>query len=339
MFVIDKLSYSFDTKSIAAVDCVSMILNPGELVCILAPSGHGKTTLLKLISGKLNSNNGKITLNQQPILLGQRKNIAALTSSKLPKEKTCHQVLLEKGLKVMPRSKVIEFIRELQDLFELENLQKRKANELSEGQRKRFCLMYTLISKPKVLCIDELLDSLDQNLLVMILQRLKTFLLEKHMYCFLVTHRGLEIMGLCDKVAIMHFGKLVDFNTPYNIYFHPSHSQSAHFFYPCNILTGTIIGDGLTLKTEIGNLQLKESQLKGRVLISIRPEGIIESPIGQLRGKLIRKWFFAGKLLAVVSIKNKEFEVNLSYDTFHSQVKKIQFDIPARSINILERLS
>jgi ABC-2 type transport system ATP-binding protein len=202
--------------SVSVLSNVSLAVQPGELFGILGTNGAGKTTTVEIIQGLRQATSGQVrVLGLDPATDGDRvrRRIGAqLQDAALPDRMRVGEALrLFASLHPRPRP-----IRELADEWELDRLQRRPFGGLSGGERQRLFVALALIGEPKVVFLDELTQNLDPA------ARRMTWELVRQVQArgttvVLVTHDVEEAERLCDRVVVLHRGRMVAEGTPRSI--------------------------------------------------------------------------------------------------------------------------
>lgn len=209
---IKDLSKSF--KNHTALRGINFQLKEGEILGFLGPSGAGKTTTIKIITGQLRPTKG------ESVLLGQNSNdltnaiyrqvgIVTDNSGVYEKISVWENLKLYADLLEVPQAKVTELLKRV-GLYEQ---RKNKAGKLSKGQKQRLILVRALLHEPKVLFLDEPTSGLDPATTLEI-HRLLEEMKAKGMAIFLTTHDMEEATRLCDQVALLNDGEIVEYGTP-----------------------------------------------------------------------------------------------------------------------------
>jgi sodium transport system ATP-binding protein len=199
-----------------AVEDVSFDCRYGEIVGLLGPNGAGKTTTLRMLATVLKPTRGRASVagfdvEQQP--LDVRKKLGFLTGGTgLYGRLTPVEIFRFFGdLHEMPRSLIQKQTEKLVQLFEMQSFQNSHCDRLSTGQKQRVNLARTLLHDPDVVILDEPTAGLDIISSKTILDFIRTS--KKNGKCILFsTHYMTEAELLCDRVAIIHEGKILGFD-------------------------------------------------------------------------------------------------------------------------------
>ena len=239
----------FAYKNTAVTEDFNLSVDEGSFTTLLGSSGCGKTTILRLISGFLNPDSGTIKINdeiQNNVLTNRRKVGMVFQDYALFPHLTVEQNLFY-GLNLTKPSKEQkaqneQIVKTTAENLDIQNLLKRFPSELSGGQQQRVALGRSLVLKPKILLMDEPLSSLDTNLRLKVREELKEIQKRLKITTVYVTHDREEAFSLSDKIAVMNHGKIVQYDTPENLYFEPKNRFAAEFSGASNF----ILQDGKT---------------------------------------------------------------------------------------------
>ena len=266
----------FAYKNTAVIEDFNLSVDEGSFTTLLGSSGCGKTTILRLISGFLNPDSGTIKINgeiQNNVLPNRRKVGMVFQDYALFPHLTVEQNLFY-GLNLTKPSKEQkaqneQIVKTTAENLDIQNLLKRFPSELSGGQQQRVALGRSLVLKPKILLMDEPLSSLDTNLRLKVREELKE--IQKHLKIttVYVTHDREEAFSLSDKIAVMNHGKIVQYDTPENLYFEPKNCFAAEFSGASNF----ILQDGKTFLVRpdwfsLASRTLDSAESKNKKLIS-----------------------------------------------------------------------
>ena len=264
------------------VDNLSLDIHDGEFVVLLGPSGCGKTTTLRMIAGLEQATSGEILIEGRRVndVPPQRRDVAMVFQSYAlyPHMTVADNIGYPLRIRKMDRNQMREKIGETAAMLEIEPLLGRKPRELSGGERQRVALARAIVRDPRAFLMDEPLSNLDAKLRLQMRAELKRLQKKLATTTVYVTHDQAEAMTLGHRVAVMHKGKLQQFDTPLEIYHHPANRFVAEFVGApgMNFFAGELDGNLFTasgLKVSLTGAQagcLKHT----RAILGIRPEHI-----------------------------------------------------------------
>lgn len=210
MSIITIKDLSKNYKTIKALDNINLNINKGELFGLLGVNGAGKTTLIKILCGLTQKSSGNIQINNLDITkdIDKIKEIIAIS----PQETAiANNLTVKENLEFFANIYSEENEKNIENtikIFNLEDVLNQKAKTLSGGYKRRLSIAIALISKPKILFLDEPtlgLDVLSRRELWKIINKIK-----EDITIILTSHYLEEIENLCDRVAILSKGKILD---------------------------------------------------------------------------------------------------------------------------------
>ena len=225
---VENVGKSFGT--FAALNDVSLTVEPGELLALLGPSGSGKTTLLRAIAGLAPAERGILRFNGEDatnLTLRQRRVGFVFQQYALFRHMTVFDNIAF-GLRVRPRAErpkkaeITRRVKRLLTLVQLDGMEKRFPNQLSGGQRQRVALARALAIEPTVLLLDEPFGALDAKVRKELRRWLREIHRETGLTTIFVTHDQEEALELADRVVIMRGGEIEQVGTPSDIYDDPA---------------------------------------------------------------------------------------------------------------------
>ncbi|MCP1490965.1 sulfate/molybdate ABC transporter ATP-binding protein [Peribacillus frigoritolerans] len=234
--------------SYQALQNIDLEIKSGELVALLGPSGSGKTSLLRIIAGLEQAENGKILFNEENYTHKHVKdrNVGFVFQHyALFRNMTIFDNIAY-GLKVRPRKtrpskEVIEQkVTELLQLVKLEGYKGRYPSQLSGGQRQRVALARALAVEPNILLLDEPFGALDAKVRKELRRWLRRLHDEFNVTSVFVTHDQEEAMDVADRVVIMNEGKIEQIGTPEEVYEHPENPFVYDFLGSVNLFKGNV---------------------------------------------------------------------------------------------------
>ena len=306
------------------LDGLSLAAQEGEFISLLGPSGCGKTTALRLIAGFLQPDGGSIAVKGEEItnLPAHRRNIGMVFQSYalFPHMTVGQNIAFGLEQRRFSRQEVNKAVDEALDLVRLNGFGSRRPAELSGGQQQRVALARALVFKPRLLLLDESLSALDKKLRVQMQLELRQIQKEVGVTAVFVTHDHEEALTMSDRVAVMRNGRIVQLDTPANVYRAPTDGFVAESLGEANFLRGVVetkveggfvldLGEGKTLKVRSDH----QVQPGETCMVAIRPEDIELTPAHSASADLsgrVRSISFAGNTtLYVVEALGREIRV------------------------------
>ena len=223
-----------------AVRGVNLNLPSSQYCCLLGPSGCGKTSLLRMIAGHEEITEGDVILDNANISdtpPAQRSTSMMFQNYALfPHLKVIDNVAFALKISGIGKPERHERAMELIESVQLKKMADRYPNQLSGGQQQRVALARALITKPKLLLLDEPLSALDPFLRVEMRTELKALQRQLAITFVHVTHSQEEAMALADLVLVMNAGKVEQQGTPYQLFTKPKNRFVAQFIGGHNII-------------------------------------------------------------------------------------------------------
>jgi len=264
---------------------LSLSVNEGEFLTLLGSSGCGKTTILRLISGLEQVNDGKVFIdgvNVTDVIPAKREvNTIFQDFALFPHMTVFDNVGFGLKMKHIDKKEIKKRVKEVLNLVELDGFEDRYPNQLSGGQQQRVAIARGIIMNPKVLLLDESLGSLDLKLKRTMQIELKKIQKKLGITFIYVTHNQDEALTMSDRIVIINEGTIVQDDTPQNIYQNPKNVFVADFIGESNILPGKIVelkeNKSKVLITKNLSFEINrdlQDKINDKVSIIIRPENI-----------------------------------------------------------------
>jgi putative spermidine/putrescine transport system ATP-binding protein len=267
-------------QALAGID---LDITPGEFVALLGPSGCGKTTALRALSGLELVDQGSILIDGVDVarVPTNKRDIGMVFQaySLFP-----HLTVLENieyGLRMRRVAKADRRTRaaESLDLVGLSHLGERFAHQLSGGQQQRVALARALVTRPRVLLLDEPLSALDAKVRVQLRDQIRLIQTELGITTVFVTHDQEEALAVADRVAVMREGRIEQIGTPEELYTSPATPFVANFVGLSNKVAAELV-DGTVLVHGEKLAPLGTPPASGAVTAFIRPEDIVFAATG-----------------------------------------------------------
>jgi len=263
---------------VTALDGVSLVLAPGEFVALLGPSGCGKTTALRVLAGLEPADEGRILIDGDDVArvpTHQRDIGMVFQSYSLFPHMTARDNV-EFGLR-MRRVPTADRRRRADEALELVGLATqgtRYAHQLSGGQQQRVALARALVTRPRVLLLDEPLSALDAKVRVQLREEIRRIQTELGITTVFVTHDQEEALAVADRVAVMCEGRIEQIGTPEELYTRPASAFVAEFVGLSTALVGVV--DGAAVQVHGQRLPLLSPAEHGAAVVArVRPEDIL----------------------------------------------------------------
>ncbi|MCR5288499.1 MAG: ATP-binding cassette domain-containing protein [Treponema sp.] len=269
-------TYKTSEKSVDAVKNVSLTINDGEIYGVIGYSGAGKSSLVRCLnllevpdSGFITVNDTKITWNDENGVFHRLSNHQMKTVRKGIGMIFQHFNLLDRStvfdnvaypLKYcgLPKSQIQSRVLELLQLVGLEEKKDVYPSQLSGGQKQRVAIARALANHPKVLLSDEATSALDPEATESILSLLKELNKKLNLTIILITHEMAVIKSICQKVAVMENGAVVEEGSVYDIFANPQQAITKKFIASQSALSkiDTLLANkqGLLSLTDTGKL-------------------------------------------------------------------------------------
>jgi ABC-type Fe3+/spermidine/putrescine transport system ATPase subunit len=277
---------------VAAVDGATFEIGPGEVGCVLGPSGAGKTTLGRLVAGLESLDDGEIYLDERIIhsLPPHERGIGLVFSDfalwpGLTVADNVAYPLKAQGIKNPERKpRVSETLTTLR----IDSLAGKRPEQLSPAQSLRVALARAIVTQPELLILDEPLAQFENRDREEAWDEIRRLRGELGVTTLLLTSVVADALACADRLAVLDLGRVLQSGTPQELYNRPIDVFVARLLGPTNLLQGQIDGNGnpsrreVVVRTPVGRLVAKtagEPLDHGTpVTVSIRPETLLLGP-------------------------------------------------------------
>ena len=240
MITIENLSKSFEIKNnkIWAVKDVNLHINKGEIFGIIGLSGAGKSTLIRCLNRLEEPTGGKITIDGMNITSLDKRELRLIRKDigmifqhfNLLSQKTVYEnIAFPLELEGLSRNEIKTKVNTLLDYVELTDKKDSYPSQLSGGQKQRVAIARSLANDPKILLSDEGTSALDPQTTKSILELLNRIRKEFDLTIVLITHQMEVVKDVCDRVAIIEDGKIIEMNTVEELFRNPK-TKTANAF-------------------------------------------------------------------------------------------------------------
>lgn len=271
---------------VKAADGINLHIRDREYVTVLGPSGCGKTTLVKILSGIWEPTRGDCYIDG--------KKVTGIPTYERDLGYIFQNVALFPHMTVWQNVNYAPIVKDwepetgqriTQENLQLVNMLKRRGFmpfEISGGEKQKVGIARALCSGSKLLILDEPLSALDARVRLDLRYEIKRLVKRKGLTAIHVTHDQEEAMSTSDRIVLMRAGKIVEVDTPENLYNRPKHLFTANFIGEANFIEGSIVQcKGNTCQMEARNKQyLNFLNVNGQfkigdgVVIMVRPENL-----------------------------------------------------------------
>ena len=279
-----------------ALSGVSLDVASGEFICLLGESGCGKTTLLRIIAGLVQHDQGEIRLNGNDLsaVPCHERNIGMVFQSLalFPHLNVSDNITYGQKMRGVAKEERQKSATQLLETVGLSGFGERQVASLSGGQRQRVAIARALSLEPQLFLMDEPFSALDAGLRDHLQIEVRKLQQNLGVTTVFVTHDQREAMALADRSVILNKGKIEQAATPAEIYRYPQTRFVAEFIGNNNLLDVVIDTGSVRFNdTDIGAPQGSTAELSGEQTLAIRPEAIsLRSDVDNkqgLRGRII----------------------------------------------------
>lgn len=279
---------------------VNIDFEKGHFVTFLGPSGCGKTTLLRMVAGFYEPDDGEILLNGKRIerIPPYSRNTAMVFQeyALFPHMNVFDNVSYGLRVKNRPKEEIERRVKEALDLMQLKGMEDRFPNQMSGGQQQRVAVARALVMNPEVLLLDEPLSNLDAKLRESVRVELRDIQKKMGLSTIYVTHDQSEALSMSDMIVVLKGGVVHQTGSPQEIYFEPKTPFVADFIGTTNLLSVKGLGEN-TVSYGNDRIPTAKSVNAGQeYCLSIRPECL----------KLVKE-AVDGQVNVKVTIQNKMF--------------------------------
>jgi ABC-type Fe3+/spermidine/putrescine transport system ATPase subunit len=268
--------------AVTAVDRVDLSVGDGELFTLLGPSGCGKTTLLRLLAGFYQPDEGTIRFGARVVngLPPYERGIGMVFQNYAlwPHMTVADNITYGLRLRKLPADEVRKRLGEGLRKVNLVGFEARYPGQLSGGQQQRVALARALVLNPDILLLDEPLSNLDAKIRIQVRAEIRRLQQELSITTIYVTHDQEEALSLSDRVAVMRDGHVLQVGPPKELYERPRTRFVADFVGTNNLVPGEVQGAGdgeLLVRTALGPLRaVAHGAVSGRCVLAVRPENV-----------------------------------------------------------------
>jgi ABC-type Fe3+/spermidine/putrescine transport system ATPase subunit len=339
---------------IVAVDNVSLHINDKEYFSLLGPSGCGKTTLLRLIAGLIQPDEGEIYIGDRLVndVPPEDRDVGFVfqTFALFPHMNAWDNVIYGPRVKGFNGERTKTIGHEVLEMVRLHERLDAFPSELSGGMMQRIAVARALAAGAKLLLLDEPLGQLDAKVRDELRYEIRRMAKDLGLTAIHVTHDQSEAMAISDRIAVMKKGKIMQVGTPQELYMKPANIFVAHFVGESNFLEGYVLSvnaKGTTVELRGGiKVQAAEKNVKlgERVLLAVRPETFtIEKGIkkneNSLLGTIERVTFEGTNVRYEIILENQDLVVAVKpslTEEWFNMGEKVTVSFPPEKVHVFK---
>ncbi len=282
-------------RMVTALSNVSFNVRHGEFFVLLGPTGAGKTTTLRVISGLEKQDGGSVVFDNEPIdgLTPAERDVAFVFQQySLYPTMTVYDNLafpLRSPIRKTPEPEIKKRVQEAADILRIGHLLSRKTARLSGGEMQRVAIGRAIVREPAIFLMDEPLSNLDAKLREALRVELKHLQKTMGSTILYVTHDQIEALTMADRIAVLNQGKIIQQGTPDDIYDRPATTFVAQLVGTprINLFEATRENGSVRVKGSELQIPAPQQNLPSSLLLGIRPEDIKPSPEGKFNGQVV----------------------------------------------------
>jgi len=306
---IKNISYSINKNLI--LDSLNIDIFSEEIISIIGPSASGKSSLLRVIAGFDQINSGRIILNEKIVddtsifIKPHERNVGIIFQDlALFPHLNCEENIIF-GISNLDISEKKDRLETLTEILDIRNILEKFPHEISGGQQQRVAIARALAPKPEILLLDEPFSALDEELKDQLISDVRILLKAEKITSVFVTHNIKEAFQLSDKIAFLSDRRIIQNDTPYNLYHKPVSREIAHFCGNGSFVRGTVV-DSNHVSTPLGKIfgDTIPHKTHDFVDVMIRPDDIIHDDKSTESAKVVEKKFFGSDFLYKLELKD-----------------------------------
>ena len=323
---------SIKLKNISKYVCknINLEIFDKELLVLLGPNGAGKSTLLNVIAGLIDYE-GSVFFSNMPVdkVPANKRRIGYLFQelNLFPHLDVSANIAYGLRVQKQPQDEIKDRVEELLQIMKIKHLSSRYPKELSGGEKQRVALARALGNSPRILLLDEPMNSLDYRTSKYLRTEFKILQKKLGITTIYVTHNFYEAEEMAERIAVLDKGRVEQIGSPQEIFFHPTEAVNDFIGAP-NILTCDYcnrLSFGL-IEVKCGDISLVISSEREKIKkVAILPEDIYLSDtrppgpdVNRVKGKLTEIEESSSTIICTVIIGTNSLKVKLPQEIFTS---------------------
>ena len=276
------------------------IKKEGDIICLLGPSGIGKTTILRSIAGLTKIQSGEISLKNKIISSNKIHIEPENRNISLSFQDNClfpHYNVIQNiqfGAEKNKKNKQSISVDEIIKFLNLEKIKDKFPHQISAGEAQRSALARSLITQPDLLLLDEPLSNVDQSFKEEIQVKLKKILKDSKITTIIVTHDSYEAFYLGGKCGIILDGQLTQYDDPYNVYHFPNSTKVVNFLNRGILVPAKVTGENSLENQDLGTINgnfIKHYPKGSDVQLLLQPEDLEHDDKSNLKLEVVDRKF------------------------------------------------
>lgn len=329
---------------------IDLAVDGGEFVSLLGPSGCGKTTLLRILCGIEQADEGRVLFQGEDITRwpAARRGFGVVFQSYalFPNLTAAQNVAF--GLRGQAANQVQARVQEMLALVGLGAQAQRYPAQLSGGQQQRVALARALAPRPRLLLLDEPLSALDAQVRTELRSEIRRLQRQLEITCIMVTHDQEEALSMADRVVLMHQGRIEQQGSPEQLYAQPVSHFAAGFVGRMNLLPATA-EVGHMVRVGEGRLDCSTAGFVpgDAVLVGVRPESVVLHPAQPIalanlfRARVMESSFLGSMVLVRVFSPTLQCQIDVQWPLRHDArlpdwlQGEVLVELPAAALQVL----
>jgi multiple sugar transport system ATP-binding protein len=281
-------------RYVTALDDVSFDVKDGEFFVLLGPTGAGKTTTLRVISGLTKQDRGSVLFDGEPVdevSPADRDTAFVFQQYSLYPTMTVYDNLafpLRSPMRNMPEDQIKLRVSETAEILRISHLLDRKTEKLSGGEMQRVSIGRAIVRQPRVFLMDEPLSNLDAKLRESLRVELQHIQKTQGSTTLFVTHDQVEALTMADRIAVLHEGRIIQVGSPRDIYDRPATVFVSQLVGTprINLMEAEVKDSAIRVVDSDVKFPLDDetSRMPAKCLMGVRPEDVQPDANGEFSG-------------------------------------------------------